>query len=561
MALSDYIVTDDLTIVLGVIGISVYLLQNFYKPQPIVHPILLGRQSDVGRVRHPTESPVYRNYGTGLMGRFPIRPDKDVNVVNDMVRPQFEARRTLWSTKITNAQLNERVDAFGAGISRMLREDSNVLLLLNDGIEFLIADLALAKHSITSMTLCSSKLLSRVLETHPPTAIITDAEFIPLLLEQIYDAAEHDHKIIVVGKYEGKHHSESAGRVEVVPWAQIETDGANITEMVPAGTKRPDDSYTLAFFEAPSGRMQAVRFTHENMTSGVAAIRALFPPSMALTGVDTIVSNHSLSTPYGRAIAYSALYENASFVTIDSTRLYDATRVSDTQSPADSVQRRSGQPHNLADVLSARRHPIPYPTVLFIGPDHLEDLSSSILKHARESWLYSFAWRHKVAAFAEGFLSKDSLWDRAVFDNAREAVFGGMANALKVVISSGGPISREVLTPARIALSIPVINMHVNPWVSGPVFATQAFDAQVLPSGHEPAHVGGPSVNVEAKLKGVKDTYLEENEDPVGEIVVRGPTVGVSIGQEAESVAWQEISEIGRAMTNGAFKVVGVCTA
>ncbi|KAI6109863.1 hypothetical protein F5141DRAFT_1188772 [Pisolithus sp. B1] len=510
MPLSDYIVTDDLTIVLGVIGISVYLLQNFYKPQPLVHPILLGRQSDVGRVRHPTESPVYRNYGTGLMGRFPIKPDKDVNVVNDMVRPQFEARRTLWSTKITNAQLNERVNAFGAGISRILREDSNVLLLLNDGIEFLIADLALAKRSIVSMTLCSPKLLSRVLETHPPTAIITDADFIPLLLELIYDAREYDHKIIVVGKYEGNHHPKTAKQVEIIPWAQIETDGANITESVAAG---PNDPYTLAFFEAPSGKMQAVRFTHENMTSGVAAIRALFPPSMALSGVDTIVSNHSLSTPYGRAIAYSALYENASFATIDSTRIYDTTRVGDTN----GVQLRNAQPHNLAD-----------------------DLSSSILKHGRESWLYSFAWRHKLAAFAEGFLSKDSLWDRMVFDNAREHCLGWHGKCIE------RPISSEALTPARIALSIPMINMHVNPWVSGPLFATQAFDAQVLPSGQEPAH---------AKLKGVKDTYLEENEDPVGEIVVR------CVGEGAENVAWQEISEIGRAMTNGAFKVVGVRTA
>lgn len=557
MPLSDYLVTDDLTIVLGVIGISVYLLQNFYKPQPLVHPILLGRQSDVGRVRHPGESPVYRNYSTGLMGSFPIRPDKDVNVVNDMVRPQFEARRTLWSTKITNAQLNERVNTFGIGISRILQEDSNVLLLLNDGIEFLIADLALAKHSIASMTLCSLKLLSRVLEMHPPTAIIVDADFVPLLLELIYDAREYDHKIIVVGKYERQNLSKAGRQIEVVPWAQIEADGANTTEPVPAATQRPDDPYTLVFFDTPSGQMQAVRFTHENMTSGVAAIRSLFPPSMALSSVDTIVSNHSLSTPYGRAIAHTALYENTSFATIDSTRMFDIARVGDNKSPTDDAHL-----HDLADVLSARRHPIPQPTVLFIGPGHLEDLTSSILKHARESWLYSFAWRHKLAAFAEGFLSKDSLWDRTVFDSARERVLGGMANALKAVIISGGPISSEVLTPARIALSLPIINVHVSPWVSGPVFATQALDAQVLPPGDEPAHVGGPSVNVEAKLRGVKDTYLErENEDPVGEIVVRGPSVGVRVGEEPGNMAWQETGGVGRAMTNGAFKVIGVCTA
>lgn len=119
MSLSDYLVTDDLTVLLGFIGVSVFLLQNLYKPQPLVHPILLGRQSDVGRVRHPTESAVYRNYGTGLMGRvrrridlcrqsfhaflqFPVRPDKDVDLVNDFVKSQFESSRTLWSTKVSD---------------------------------------------------------------------------------------------------------------------------------------------------------------------------------------------------------------------------------------------------------------------------------------------------------------------------------------------------------------------------------------------------------------------------------------------------------------------------
>jgi hypothetical protein len=67
--ISDYIVTDDLTILLALIAATTFLLNNLYKPQPLVHPILLGRQSDVGRARNPGESAVYRNYGTGLMGR------------------------------------------------------------------------------------------------------------------------------------------------------------------------------------------------------------------------------------------------------------------------------------------------------------------------------------------------------------------------------------------------------------------------------------------------------------------------------------------------------------
>jgi long-chain acyl-CoA synthetase len=66
---AEYLATDDLTILLGLIAATVFLLNNLYKPQPLVHPILLGRQSDVGRVRNPGESAVYRNYSTGLLGR------------------------------------------------------------------------------------------------------------------------------------------------------------------------------------------------------------------------------------------------------------------------------------------------------------------------------------------------------------------------------------------------------------------------------------------------------------------------------------------------------------
>lgn len=116
---SDYLVTDDLTILLSLIAATVFLLNSLYKPQPLVHPILLGRQSDVGRARNPGESAIYRNYGTGLMGRvrsllfsyplnisislssqFPLRPGKDIHILADFVRPEIEAPRTLWSTKV-----------------------------------------------------------------------------------------------------------------------------------------------------------------------------------------------------------------------------------------------------------------------------------------------------------------------------------------------------------------------------------------------------------------------------------------------------------------------------
>lgn len=63
----DLLSTDSLTVTLGLLAAGAFLLHTFLTPQPLVHPILLGRQSDVDRVRRAGESAVYRNYGTGLM--------------------------------------------------------------------------------------------------------------------------------------------------------------------------------------------------------------------------------------------------------------------------------------------------------------------------------------------------------------------------------------------------------------------------------------------------------------------------------------------------------------
>ena len=82
----------------------------------------------------------------------------------------------------------------------------------------------------------------------------------------------------------------------------------------------------MAFYENPikggdRSAWDAVQLTHQNLTAGVAATRALLPPSSALSPLDTIVSAFSLSTPYGRAVAYTALYEGTGFATVDSTKL------------------------------------------------------------------------------------------------------------------------------------------------------------------------------------------------------------------------------------------------
>ncbi|KAG6886016.1 hypothetical protein C0993_006132 [Termitomyces sp. T159_Od127] len=553
---AEYLVTDDLTILLGLIAATTFLLSNLYKPQPLVHPILLGRQSDVGRVRNPTESAIYRNYGTGLMGRFPVRPQKDIHLLTDFVRPESESARTLWSTRLTNHTLQDRVASFGTGLIRLAGlkpRQSQVLIMLNDSLEFVISDLALASHSILSHTLSSSKLLSPVLESSSPDAIIAHANLLPQILELLYEGDRTiNHTIIVVGETTSKDLASVASNIRILEFLEVEREGVRVPKVV-TPLPGPSDVFTVSHFKTASGPVQAVQLTHENMTAGVAATRALFPLSHSLSPLDTLVSAHSLSTAFGRAIAYTAIFEGTSFATLESSKLYHPTEV--------AFQ------NDVADALTFDSYPIPSPTILFLKPGHLESIVSAIMKKASESFfLYPVAKRHKLAGLNEGFVTKESLWDRLVFDNARATILGDMAPTLRGVVVSGGCLDAAVVTPARIALSIPIVNAYTHPLVPGPVLASHPFDLQDLPTLKDSlvAHVGPPSVNVEVKLIGVDDAKVENGGDPTGNLLIRGPPVGkllngddfVSIPSEDDKEGWVATDAWVKVQSNGAFKIL-----
>jgi long-chain acyl-CoA synthetase len=93
--------------------------------------------------------------------------------------------------------------------------------------EFLITELALASHSIPSVTLSSPSLLSPVLESHFPSAIIVEGSLLPHTLELIYELYEFERHsvVIVVGEMDENVLSNTSGQIEVARWADIEAQG------------------------------------------------------------------------------------------------------------------------------------------------------------------------------------------------------------------------------------------------------------------------------------------------------------------------------------------------
>jgi long-chain acyl-CoA synthetase len=157
-------------------------------------------------------------------------------------------------------------------------------------------------------------------------------------------------------------------------------------------------------------------------------------------------------------------------------------------------------------------------TVFFLKSTHPEGVVNAI---------EPLAWRHKLASMLEGYVTKGSLWDRLVFENARTAVFEDGAPSLKVVVVSGGGASTNHLTLAHIGLSLPRVIVHTHPLVSAPILAPRPYDVQMfaVTLGQEIAHVGPPTVNIKANPLGVDDGSVQEGDYPGGILHVCRPIV------------------------------------
>jgi long-chain acyl-CoA synthetase len=219
----------------------------------------------------------------------------------------------------------------------------------------------------------------------------------------------------------------------------------------------------------------------------------------------------------------------------------------------------------IADLKSTQPLGLPPATVYFLKPTHMEAVVNAIVSSAKKSLLFPLAWRHKVAGVLDGFVTKESLWDRLVFDDARSSVLGEAALSARAVIVSDGTVPAKLLTPARVALSVPLVVAHTHPLVSAPILASHPHDMQTfaITSDREYAHVGPPTVNVEVKLMGVDDGAVEKGEDPAGVLHVRGPTVGrlltlsdspVEEKAPKDDESWVSTGDRARVQTNGVFK-------
>ncbi|KIM28964.1 hypothetical protein M408DRAFT_329011 [Serendipita vermifera MAFF 305830] len=548
--------TDEYTVALGVTAIATYVVSRFLIPPSLVHPLLLGRQAHVAQVRKEGESAVYTNYGAANSS-LPIAPGRGVTTQVSLLKldsANAHVERWLWDRKISNAQLSAKAATVGAAlctIAGLVPKASRVLLLLDDGFEWLVADLALASHCIPSVTISSATLLHATIDSHPPDAIIVQAPFLEQLLE-VLEESDHPHThsttLIVVGDRTGevKKHAGKV-RTKIVTWEDVETFKAEgVTSTPPIA----GDISSAHFYANENGVLRGAQFTHQNVVAGTTATINIFPTSQPWSESDSVVSAHSLSTPYGRSILYAALYTGSHFTTL----------------PSSCTLSHGANAPTVGEIVRAASHEgRPAPTLMFLTSKHLSLLTTSILNFAKKSFLFRLAWQHKHSGILQGYLVRDGLWDRWVFMAARKQAVGNGIDKLRAVCIGGEPSDAAAIVPARIALSVPIVAAYPSPLSTGPVFASHPLDLQVLDPGSgsgeadsspSKTHTGAPTCNIEIKLLHIAEEAVNGGADPEGELCIRGPGVGdpVPMGVQLED-GWIDAGVNARVRANGTFVI------
>ncbi|KAG9125035.1 hypothetical protein FRC07_009233 [Ceratobasidium sp. 392] len=525
--LSSFTSYDDITLVL-LSGLILTVTAGIVsRSEPLAHPLVLGQQSEPSKVRRPTESAVYRNYGVGMYMPLPTRPKRDVLTVNNLVQGDVKNERILFGTKITNSELQTQITALGSGLVQKLNlapRDSSVLLLMEDNFECLLSVLALSSFSVTPITISHLQLLNPVLSVHPPSAIIVQSSFLHILLEQLADEQEAGLHLIVVGEIDAlaQSHARKTGLI-LVRWTDILESGLETVVLGTADVPTANDVFMVSYYADELGHPKAVQLTHQNMTAAVVSGRGLFAISSPVSSNDRILSSFSMNTPFGIGVAFQALWEGASFATKPNIGLF--------KSESDQAE------HSITSAVASTK-----PTLLFVTPSELASLSHQVLETAKSSFLYSLAWKRKMGALLEGNISRTTPWDRVVFEDAR--VNCSLAD-LRGVVTAGGKwiisyFNRTSLTK------------EIEP--SDP--STQAICSIAM---SDPLHVGPPAPSVEIKLIGVSESDIEAGNDPRGEMLIRGTSVGTPLSESSVPYpdGWLPTGERAMVQSNGTFKVVG----
>lgn len=470
---------DQLSWTLSAIIVLLLIAHGLLGPKaPLMHPILLGRQSEMSRVRKKSESSVVTN-SSSMFGMLPTSPERSINSLIDLVdASNGKLERTGRASKLLASSFGEDVRMIRNKLWEILgpsdvekthprllvltsQLDLNLLLTLAAATLPLITIIGPPAHSSTipiGIRQIYEKFIAHL------SLVICDRESHDGARE-IFGAHKHQIKILLVDEVVGVKTSAEPAK-ESNPHHQAELGLAQVL-MIRSSKEEPCAIYS---------------FSPDNLLAGITGSLGLFPLTAKLSSSDRLAIEVDPDSPWGHgnSLAAAAAYAGATFCFW-----------------TDPKAVRSWEP-----------------TILVMKPTSVEAIAQHIVHRTNASILSKLALARRLALLAEGTLTEPT--------KVTEDWFGPRVRA----IITDGPISQSHASLIRAEKGCSVQRLYSHHLAAGPILATQAYDFQMLQNTSSAIHCGPPCVNIECKMIDVPELAIQNNDAVKGKLAIRGPSLG-----------------------------------
>ena len=566
MSSSTFHVDSTSVVLIGLLAVLL-LYAKFHRQynQPLLHPLILQRQSDASAVRMPKESPSYRNVNAPLGLDLAMRPHRNAPTIATMLARGVDegtsalTRRVL-DASLSNEEIRTQAALFLSGVQVMLQTDRPTIVVCGFINSSRSLTALLASALVGSQSNYGGGTQTYVVPPGEPpssmpsdvdlskTAVVClDAPLLPMLTRA---------GLVIANENSDLQGTKCVGWDDVLGQATVDQAPpvVDTTRLSNAELDRLGTSVFASFWDA---RNAWVQVTETSMTSGVTAWLSQFPVDAIPQKGDVMFTDlmyaRAVPAPVYVTLLLAGLYTGAGLAMEPSVELVSTIKTL-------------------------------HPTLLYVGTSGAQYLEQSVWMPSVGSLLWPLMRRMNMDLIRNGIFPKDKLLDKLVCKRVRDTL--GMDQVRATIVAGDGSAAEQSLVDSlRLYLGVPVMHSYVPQrmechhqpsLVTAPVCTSNLYDLQAFAPQlvHDdsarclPAHVGPPSVSLEIKL--VDDTpavrahssviqRLREDgnhDDPIGEVYVRGYTVSQTGHDDTNISPWHATGDVALVRTNGTFVVI-----
>jgi long-chain acyl-CoA synthetase len=426
---------------------------------------------------------------------------------------------------LTYKQSYERIKNFASGLRHLgVNPNQHVGLYSKNRIEWQIASEACHTQSMVTIALYDTlgEESSLYLMNHGEIACLCISAEIFAQVKKFASKCEYLKNLVVFDTLTEEIKNECAKlNLLVYSMDQVEEKGKErFEDVIPEASSLATIMYTSGTTGTPKG----VMLTHTNV---IAAISGVSHTLLSVTDQDVLISYLPLAHILERVAELLFFQQGA------------------------AIGYTQGILKELLDDIQALR-PTYFPAVPRVLDRFYERITNQVASGSSfKKWLFNKAMESKRKTI--GTNKKPSLAEKIVIGKMKK-ILGGRVRGM---LSGGAPLNPKVHEFLRCAFDCSIVQGYG-------LTETAAASTIGVPEDLSLAQIGPPLACCEIKLISVPEmNYLTTNEEPSGEIMIRGPNVSIGYYKEPEKTAevfdkdgWFHTGDVGKFNHNGTLSVI-----